>query len=265
MAVYGFARLADDIGDEAHGDRLAMLAWLQQAIERAAQGEADHPVLVAVGRTICARHLSLQPFIDLIEANRQDQVVHRYQTFEELLGYCRLSANPVGRLVLELFGVSTPERRALSDDVCTGLQLVEHLQDVAEDLGNDRLYLPIEDLDDGGVSEERLAAEVAAGTASDELRSVIALVATRAAGLLAAGPELVGGLRGRPALAVGGFAAGGRAALDAVVAADFDVIAQRCRPSPWRLLARGAQLLWVAQCMRRAGRGVAPTRSGAWV
>ncbi|HEX4244776.1 MAG TPA: squalene/phytoene synthase family protein, partial [Acidimicrobiales bacterium] len=120
LAIYGFARLADDIGDEVEGDRLAQLDWLESELERAAAGTAAHPILVRLTPTLAQLDLPLDPFRALIEANRVDQRVTRYQTMDDLVGYCRLSAVPVGRLVLLVFGVSTPERVALSDEVCIG-------------------------------------------------------------------------------------------------------------------------------------------------
>lgn len=239
MAIYGFARLCDDIGDETAGDRMAMLAWLEQELDRAAEGTADHPVLRRLHHTIAGRHLSLEPFRDLIEANRRDQTVHRYETFGDLVGYCRLSANPVGRLVLEVLGSATPERVCLSDDVCTGLQVVEHLQDVAEDLAQDRVYLPLEDLRAEGCD----LADLAAPSASPSVRRVIALEATRARRLLESGGPLARTLPLRPRLAVAGFAAGGMAALDAVRTAGYDVLGRRCHPRPARFAARLAHVL----------------------
>ncbi len=239
VAVYGFARLTDDIGDESDGDRVAHLEWLERELERAAHGEATHPVMRNVGATIAAHNLGLQPFRDLIEANRQDQTVSRYGTFEDLVGYCRLSANPVGRLVLEVFGAATAERVALSDDVCTGLQVVEHLQDVAEDLAQDRVYLPLADLSAEGCEE----ADLAAAHASPALRRVVALESARARRLLFSGARLAASLPLRQRLAVAAFAAGGMAALDAIEAAGFDVLGHRCRPRPGRFAARLALVL----------------------
>ncbi len=152
LALYGFARLVDDAGDEAHGDRLGLLDQLEADLERAFTGTARNPLLVALQPTLAQCSLPIAPFRRLIEANRRDQLVHRYQTFEELLGYCELSANPVGELVLGIFGAATPERIALSNRVCSGLQLVEHWQDIAEDFGRGRVYLPAEDRDRFGVS-----------------------------------------------------------------------------------------------------------------
>lgn len=239
MAIYGFARLTDDIGDEATGDRMAQLDWLDAELDRAARGEASHPVLRRVSGTIAAHGLALDSFRDLIAANRQDQHVRRYETFAELAGYCRLSADPVGRLVLGVLDRATPERVALSDDVCTGLQVVEHLQDVGEDARRDRIYLPQADLRAEGCSE----AELRAPSTSPALRRVIALNAARARRLLRSGAPLAASLPWRERVAVAAFAAGGLAALDAVEAAHYDVLARRCPPRSGRLLARLALLL----------------------
>lgn len=239
MAVYGFARLTDDIGDEAPGDRLALLDWLEDELDRAGRGTATHPVLRRLATTIAAHGLSLDPFRDLIEANRQDQRVRRYETFDDLVGYCRLSANPVGRVVLAVLGRSTPERVALSDNVCTGLQVVEHLQDVGEDAGQDRIYLPLADLRAEGCEAPALRAP----SASPALRRVIAIEAARARRLLRDGAPLAASLPWRERVAVAAFAAGGLAALDAVERAHFDVLAQRCRPRPATVVARLALLL----------------------
>lgn len=253
MAIYGFARLTDDIGDATAGDRMELLSWLEDDLDRATRGSATHPVIQRVGATIAARRLSLQPFRDLIEANRTDQFVHRYETFDDLVGYCRLSANPVGRLVLEVLGTSTPAQVAWSDDVCTGLQVVEHLQDVAEDLGQDRVYLPLADLRAEGLDESSLASP----SADPALRRVIALEAARARRLLFSGAPLAASLPARARTAVAAFAAGGMAALDAIEAADFDVLATRCRPRRARLVARLALVLLLT-AGRRPGRARPP-------
>jgi len=243
MAVYGFARLTDDIGDEAEGDRLGLLAWLDDQLERAAAGQADHPLLQEVGASIRELGLPLQPFRDLIEANRQDQLVRRYATFDDLAAYCMLSAAPVGRLVLTVLGLATDSRVALSDDVCVGLQLVEHLQDVGEDAARDRVYLPQEDLRRLGCDDRSLLDE----HASPELRRLVAFEAGRAHRLLRSGLVLARTLPPRARVAVCGFTAGGMAAIDAMERAGFDVLGQACRPRPrrfaWRLAsALGASL-----------------------
>ncbi len=258
MAVYGFARLTDDIGDESTGDRVAHLAWLDDELARAAGGGATHPVMQRIGATIAARNLPLQPFRDLIEANRRDQSVSRYETFDDLVGYCRLSANPVGRLVLEILGAATPDRVALSDDVCTGLQVVEHLQDVAEDLAQDRIYLPLADLRAEGCDETDLTT----AHAGPGVRRVVALEAARARRLLFSGVPLSASLPARPRVAVAAFAAGGMAALDAIEATGFDVLAHRSRPRPGRLAARLALVL-LAPLGAQASAGAETLRLGA--
>jgi squalene synthase HpnC len=234
LAVYGFARLADDIGDEAEGDRLALLDWLSEELDRAGRGEATHPLLVRLSSTIQHFDLPLGPFHRLIAANRRDQSVGRYETFADLIGYCMLSAAPVGELVLRIFGVATPARIALSDDVCNGLQIVEHIQDVAEDVAHDRVYMPQNDMRALGCAE----AELHAPRTSPALRTVLRFEAGRARRLLGSAVPLAGQLPLQPRLAVCGFAAGGLAALDAIERAGYEVLAEQCRPRPARLGAR---------------------------
>jgi squalene synthase HpnC len=236
MAIYGFARLADDIGDEAEGDRLEMLDWLDGELERSARGAATHPLLQRLTPTIARFNLPLEPFRNLIEANRRDQTVHRYETFDDLIAYCRLSAVPVGRLVLLVFGESTPERVVLSDDVCIGLQIVEHLQDVAEDAANGRIYLPQHDLQAFSCHE----AELYGRAAGPRLRALVRQEAGRARRLLGSAAPLARELSLRSRIAVCGFAAGGLAALDAIERAEYDVLSRRCRPRPLHL---GAHLV----------------------
>lgn len=231
LAIYGFARLADDIGDEAEGDRLAQLDWLDAEVERAAVGQATHPLLQRLTPTLAGLRLSLEPFKALIEANRVDQRVTRYETFDDLVGYCQLSAVPVGRLVLAVFDAATPERVALSDDVCVGLQVVEHLQDVAEDAERGRVYLPQSELRAAGVAEGQLTAL----RATPALRRLVAVQASRAQRLLASGGPLARSLAWQPRAAVAAFAGGGLAALDAVRKARYDVLGHRCRPVKARI------------------------------
>jgi squalene synthase HpnC len=227
LALYGYARLADDIGDESTGDRLAELDWLERELERAFAGDATHPVLVRLQPTIATYRLPRQPFLDLIQANRLDQVVTSYSTWSELLDYCALSANPVGRLVLAVFEAATPERIAWSDDVCAGLQVVEQLQDVGEDAHRGRVYLPADDLARAGCTNDDLLRR----SARRELRTAIAAIGGRARRLLEAGRPLARSLRGRPRWAVAGFCAGGLAALDAIAAGDHDVLSEQVRPT----------------------------------
>ncbi|MEU5739301.1 MULTISPECIES: squalene synthase HpnC [Streptomyces] len=237
MAVYGFARLVDDIGDgdlapggadarllgvpgDRADDRLLMLDAFEEDLHRVFDGTPRHPLLRRLVPTVRRRALTPEPFLGLIAANRQDQLVARYETYDDLLAYCELSANPVGRLVLAVTGTSTPERIRRSDEICTALQIVEHLQDVAEDLARDRIYLPAEDMKRFHVQETDLAAP----TANASVRALIAHEAARARDLLNEGAPLVGSVHGRLRLLLAGFVAGGRAALGAIAAADHDVL-----------------------------------------
>lgn len=213
LAIYGFARLVDDIGDEVGGhtgggvggeaggyvryvlggdgcdelrdevrsDRLALLDQVERQLDA-----PEHPVMRELSLTVGECRLPREPLLRLIEANRRDQAVTRYDTFEELLDYCRLSAAPVGELVLHVFRAATPDRIAMSDKVCAALQVIEHLQDVEEDGARGRVYIGSSD------------------------------AVARARALLEEGSPLVGTLRGRARLAVAGYVAGGRVALDAL-------------------------------------------------
>ncbi len=232
MAVYGFARITDDIGDEAPpAQRPRMLAELEEDLARLNDGQARLPVIRALEPTVRELGVPIQPFLDLIAANRQDQIVTRYPTFEDLLGYCKLSANPVGRLVLYVFGAFTPERAELSDRVCTALQLAEHWQDVAEDYQAGRIYLPGEDLDRYQVT----GADLAGPPAGPRLRELMTFETRRARQLLDDGAPLVGTLRGTARLAVAGYVAGGRAALVSIAAAGYDVLSATPTPAHRRV------------------------------
>ena len=227
LALYGFARLADELGDEAPGDRLALLDRLESEFDRVLAGEpVGEPVLARLAPTLRELALPAEPFRQLIEANRRDQRVTRYASWAELCDYCALSANPVGRLVLHVFDAATPDRFAASDAICTALQLVEHCQDVSEDLARGRLYLPAEDLARFGCRE----ADLRAASADAGVRALLRFEVERARALLDVGSSLVRTLRGRARLAVAGFVAGGRAAADAIESRGFDVLGGAPRP-----------------------------------
>jgi squalene synthase HpnC len=240
MAVYSYARTVDDIGDEgAPEQRQALLACLEEDVKRlygqsggGAAAPPRHPAVRGLASVVTDCGIPMQPFLDLIGANQQDQLVTRYETFGDLLGYCTLSANPVGRIVLCVFGCSTPDRERLSDSICTGLQIVEHLQDVAEDFQAGRVYLPAEDLRSHGCTEGDLAGE----TSPPQLRRLIKFEAARAGSLISEGAPLVGQLRGSARAAVAGYLAGGRAAVAAIAAADYDVLAATPRPAKSRTI-----------------------------
>jgi squalene synthase HpnC len=209
MAIYGYARLVDDVGDEAVGDRGALLDLVEVELDRVFAGERpEHPVMRALSGTVSACGLPAEPFRRLVQANRWDQSPTCYETFDQLLSYCQLSAAPVGELVLHVFGAASPERIALSDKICAGLQITEHLQDVAEDYLRGRVYLPREDLVRFGCEDDDLSA-----SPTPSRRALIAFEAERARWLLSSGAPLARTLPLRPRLAVAGFVAGGRAAL----------------------------------------------------
>jgi len=227
-AIYGFARLVDILGDEYEGDRLEALEELEAELARCYEGEPTWEVMRELQPTIRTCSLPREPFLRLIEANRIDQRTSDYATWADLKHYCVHSADPVGRLVLGVLGRAEPDLVALSDDVCTGLQLVNFLQDVPRDLALGRVYLPADDRARFGVTElER---------PSPELRALLEFEADRARGLLASGDELgrrLGG--GRVGRAVALFARGGLAALEALERADWDIFNGRPRPSRARL------------------------------
>jgi squalene synthase HpnC len=227
-AVYGFARLVDILGDEIEGDRLTALSELEREVEACYSGKPSWPVLLVLQPTIREFALPREPFLRLIEANRIDQRVSEYETWDDLREYCRHSADPVGRLVLGLLRLGGDrELVAASDDVCTGLQLVNFLQDVPRDLELGRVYLPAEDRRRFEVTE--------LDRPSAELIELLRYEAARARGLLAAGRFLRVRIGGRVGRAVGLFARGGLAALDALETAEWDVFTQRPRPSRTRL------------------------------
>lgn len=208
-AAYALARRIDDVGDDPSRSPMTRLDDLD-ALEASLRSGGVGPAL------------TLDPFLDLIAANRYDQTLTRIATYDDLLAYCRLSANPIGRVVLAVFGVDRADAAALSDDVCTALQILEHCQDVGEDLRDrDRIYLPAEDLDRYGVDESSLRA----ARTSRALRRLVAAEVDRAATLLDSGGPLVRMLTGWARIAVAGYVAGGRATADALRRCDFDVLA----------------------------------------
>lgn len=242
-AVYAFARGVDEIGDA--GDlppdaRTARLLGLDDELGRVwSGGPVTDPVLVALAGTVRRHGLAAEPFHDLVRANLQDQVVSRYATYEELLGYCRLSADPVGRIVLGIFGQSGPTNDALSDRVCTALQLLEHWQDVGEDRRAGRVYLPQEDLAAHGVPESDLDAARASPALAELMRHEV----ERAARLLDGGAGLVGRLHGWARPCVAGFVAGGRATVAALRRTGGDVLGRTAVPTRSGTLARMLPLL----------------------
>jgi squalene synthase HpnC len=240
VAVYGFARTVDDLGDEAEGDRLAALDAFEQDLARIWDNDVPRsPVLRRLKVTVDECDLPHEPFRRLVAANVQDQQITRYQTFSDLKRYCVLSADPVGRIVLGVFGAATPERVALSDRICTALQLVEHWQDVAEDRRAGRIYLPRDDLARFRVDECELDGAVTPAA----VRTLLSFETDRAAALLDEGAPLVGTLRGWARIAVAGFVAGGYATVDALRRERFDVLRTTPRPRRRDVLRHLTRLL----------------------
>jgi squalene synthase HpnC len=237
-ALYCFARLTDELGDEAkeataEGNnaipalRLRLLDELEADVDRMYAGQQPQtPALRPMALTVRECGVPDKPLRDLIQANRQDQLVTRYQTYQDLVQYCTLSADPVGRIVLYIFAAATEERILLSDRVCTALQLAEHLQDVAEDLRDGRIYLPQEDLARFGVTE----ADLAQPHANSNTKQLISFETTRANRLLNDGGPLVKTLHGAARLAVAGYVAGGRAAFRSIEDHGYDVLASTPKP-----------------------------------
>ena len=234
FAVYAFCRYTDNLGDEAAGDRLALLDEWEAELRAAFDGSPSHPIGVALADLARRKPLEPDPFLRLIEANRLDQTKTRYADFQELLGYCRLSANPVGEMVLALWDITDDERRRLSDATCTALQLANHWQDVRRDWRAGRLYLPLDDLRRFGLSEDDLAAQIAAGRADRAFRDMMRFQVDRAEAYFRAGDALVGLVPRELAVDLRLFGDGGRAALQAIERRDYDVLAARPRVSSAR-------------------------------
>ncbi len=221
--VYAYCRGVDDLGDEAEGDRLALLDDWEAELRRAYEGKARHPVFVALAHTVREFRIPPEPFLKLIEANRMDQRQKRYPTYADLLRYCEHSANPVGHLVLYLFGYRDRERQRLSDATCTGLQLANFWQDVSRDLEMGRIYIPLEDMAAFGYGEEDLLARIC----DERFRRLMAFEVRRARELFAEGLKLAGLVAGRLRLDIKLFNLGGLAVLDAIEAIGYDVLHRR--------------------------------------
>jgi squalene synthase HpnC len=253
LAIYGYARFVDDIGDELDVDQLTRLAMLDlvdaDVTTLFAGGDATLPAVAALSAGVREGRVPELPLRRLVDANRLDQRADRYETFDDLRAYCVLSADPVGHLVLAALCLATPGRLELSDRVCTALQLAEHWQDVAEDLARGRIYLPQEDLRRFGVTDDDLRA----AHAGPAVKTLMAFEVARARDLLGRGAPLVRLVPGRPKLAIAGFVAGGRAALHAIAAADFDVLAGAPKASKQRLMREALGVL-VNRPKRTIGR-----------
>jgi squalene synthase HpnC len=246
-SVYAYCRISDDLGDEV-GDRelsLLLLDRWEQELSLTYQSlsggsvQPRHPVFVALRRTIAECGIPQHEFSDLLVAFRQDQMTTRYETFDDLLGYCRNSANPVGHLVLYLCGYSDAERQALSDYTCTALQLANFWQDVAVDYGKGRIYLPLEDTRRFGVTEQSIAER----RFTPEFRELMCFEVTRAKEWFEQGLPLVGKVERELALDIELFSRGGQAILAAIEEQNYDVLGSRPTVSKSRKLRLAVRAL----------------------
>ncbi len=247
FAIYAFARAADDFADEAHyRDRRfeALDLWGEELL-RAFHGEADHPIFVALRDTVERRELPITPFMDLLTAFRMDQSVSRYATFQELRGYCAHSCEPLGRLVLYLFGYRDPSLHCFADDMCTGLQLATFLQDLSLDFNGhrQRLYLPQEDLRHFGVTEHDLRD----GAMTLAFRDLMRFQVSRARSLLERGRPLIDRIGPDLSFELELTWHSGQAVLDKIESVDYDVFHRRPvlnSADRARLLARAVARRW---------------------
>lgn len=225
--VYAYCRWADDLGDEM-GDRaesLRLLAWWRGELDAMYEGRAAHPVFLALMPTVRRCGIPREPFADLVRAFVQDQTVTRYPNFEKLVGYCRYSANPVGRLVLYLCGYRDAERQRLSDATCTALQLANFWQDVTVDLLKDRVYIPLDVMERHGYT----TADLFARRFTPAFRGVMREVVEKARQLFCEGLPLSGMVERRLALDIDLFSRGGMRVLEKIEQQGYDVL--RARPA----------------------------------
>jgi squalene synthase HpnC len=233
--VYAYCRWSDDLADETDDAGLSteLLAWWEGELSACYAGRVRHPVFVALEETIHRFDIPITPFQDLLAAFRQDQQVCRYETCAALLDYCRYSANPVGRLVLYLCGYSDGKRQALSDATCTALQLANFWQDVGVDLEKGRIYLPLEDMDRFGYTEEALRAR----TVDDRFTALMQFEVHRARTLFQTGMGLLDLVEPRVRLDIELFSRGGLAILDQIARQGYDVLTRRPALSKSRKIA----------------------------
>jgi squalene synthase HpnC/squalene synthase HpnD len=223
--LYAYCRWADDLGDEIPDTARALdlLAWWEEELKLCYAGQPSHPVFVALEGTIRQFDIPMEPFADLITAFRQDQVVHRYSTWEDVIGYCRYSANPVGRLVLYLCGYRDSERQRLSDATCTALQLANFWQDVSRDLEKGRIYIPLDALRAHGLSFEDIEARKFSPNYAALMRDIIA----RTRALFAEGAPLARRVGSELSVDIDMFTRGGVAVLDAIEAIGYNTLERR--------------------------------------
>ena len=223
--VYAYCRWADDLGDETGGpaESLRLLDWWRAELDAMYQGRASHPVFAALLPTVERYAIPREPFANLIDAFVQDQQVTRYRNWDELFGYCRNSANPVGRLVLYLCGYSDPQRQHLSDATCTALQLANFWQDITIDQLKDRVYVPLDVMARHGYSVDQLFAH----RFTPAFREVMREIVEKTRELFLVGLPLIGMVNRRLSLDLDLFSRGGLRVLDKIVRQDYNVLASR--------------------------------------
>ncbi len=241
--IYAYCRWADDLADEVADSARSetLLNWWEEQLDACYAGESRHPVFVALGEAIRQFSIPRDPFANLLVAFHQDQIQTRYTTPAELIGYCVNSANPVGRLVLHLGRCHTPERVALSDSICTGLQLANFCQDVARDFERGRIYLPQESWQVAGCNETTFENRAA----SDSFRKLLKIEVDRAEAFLRAGAELPSLMPRDLQLQIALFIEGGLATVQKIRDLDYNVWSQRPRVTKWDKL----RIVW--NCWRR--------------
>ena len=243
VAIYRFARAADDLADEgdaAPAERLAALGAFDDALRAIARGETPHaPPFPELAAAVRRHDLPLPLMHDLVSAFRQDVTTTRYPRYADLFDYCRRSANPVGRLLLALYQRESEDNLAASDAICTGLQLTNFWQDIAGDFARGRIYLPLEDLQRFGVVE----AQVGEGRIDDRWRALLAFETARARTLLHAGRPLVRALPARLGLELSAVIAGGTRILDRIDTVGGDVFRRRPMLGPRDWVAVGFRAL----------------------
>jgi squalene synthase HpnC len=240
-SIYAYCRISDDLGDEVGDPQLSLqlLSEWEAELNACYLGRARHPVFVALAETIKACDIPKDPFTNLLQAFRQDQTTTRYQSFEDLLGYCENSANPVGRLVLYSCGYRDSGRQELSDFTCTALQLANFWQDVAVDYRKGRVYLPLNDLSRFGLSEQTIAS----GRATPEFLRLMEFQVERARDWFERGLPLIQRVDRELAIDIELFSRGGQEILNAIERQNFDVLRSRptiSRPRKLALVARAA-------------------------
>jgi squalene synthase HpnC len=224
--IYAFCRTADDLGDEVPDKALASsyLGRFRDYTHVCYEGRALSPLFVALRETIAKYDIPIQPFLDLIDAFEQDQRISRYDTFPQLVDYCRRSADPVGRLVLYMCGYRDPDRQQLSDRTCTALQLANFWQDVRRDiLELDRIYIPADSMQRFGVTED----QIRQGRCDESFRDLMQFEVDRTAALFDEGEALLPLLDPTVRRHVALFASGGRAVLDAIRGQNYDTLTRR--------------------------------------